>query len=178
MSGNSQTPTGLAPIQGVAAHLSEKGLVGVTWLGAGLATLFVIARTVIQLSRLNGLGPEDIWIYLALSCLLTLAVLQTIQAGDLYYILEQTSGPDIVKHGTQYAAYEFGVIGLFWSTLWSIKASFLALYWRLFGYLPEYRLVWWLMATFTVLAYIGCWLASIFTCHPPSTYFQFGTSDP
>ena len=55
----------------------------------------------------------------------------------------------------------FTIIGLFWTIVWSVKASFLALYYRLFDGLPHYLRIWWFVAVFTALAYVGCWIASV-----------------
>ena len=35
--------------------------------------------------------------------------------------------------------YEFNIIVLFWTVLWGVKASFLALYWQLFTGLAVYK---------------------------------------
>ncbi|KAJ5463717.1 hypothetical protein N7475_008661 [Penicillium sp. IBT 31633x] len=86
---------------------------------------------------------------LAVALLITNAVLQTLQAPHLYYVVLNITGPDIVHHGLRYTHYEFAIIGIFWR-------------------------VWWATVVFVALAYIGCWMTSVYTCHPPSDYFQFG----
>jgi hypothetical protein len=78
--------------------------------------------------------------------------------------------------GNIYVRYEFPIIGLMWTVLWCVKASLLALFWRLFDGLPQYRRMWWVVVVFVALSYVGCWIASAWTCHPPSTYFDFGMS--
>lgn len=163
----------MAP-QGVATHLSVNGLIGVTWTGAGLGIIFASIRFGIRIKRMKRLLVDDYFVLLALVFLVTNAILQTLQAPHLYYMLLNVTGPDIVYHALKYTHFEFVIIGIFWSVLWSIKGSFLALFWLISDGLPHYRRVWWGVTTFAVLAYIGCWLASILNCHPPSDYFRFG----
>lgn len=160
--------------QGVATHLSERGLIAVTWTGAGVAAVFTGLRLGIRLTRLKHLLADDYCILLALFFLVTNAVLQTLQAPHLYYIALTPLTGDIVHHVNLYTRYEFAVIGLFWSVLWSVKAAFLALFWTMTDNLPHYRRWWWAIVAFSFGSYAGCWLTSAFTCHPPSDYFKFG----
>ena len=77
-------------------------------------------------------------------------------------------------HGNEYVRYEFNTIALFWTVLWGVKASFLALYWQLFQGLRVYQRWWYAVAVFFFGAYIGCWIASALNYHPASMYFHFG----
>ncbi|KAL4814518.1 hypothetical protein BDW67DRAFT_186715 [Aspergillus spinulosporus] len=161
------------PSPGVATRLSEGDLIVITWVGAGLGALFTVLRVAIRLTRMRRLLPDDYFILLAFSFLITNAILQTIQMPHLYYIILHPTGSDIAPHALKYVHYMFAIIGLFWSVLWSVKAAFLALFWAMTNNLPHYRR-WWLgIVIFTFGSYAGCWFASAFTCHPPSTYFKF-----
>lgn len=167
---------------GIASRLPEAGFVALIWGGVGLAFLFVVARTVIRLRKAEGLAYDDYWIYIAWTLLTLNGVLQTIQAPHIYYIARAASGlvpagKPMLHHGNLYVRYEFVTIGLFWTVLWAIKASFLTMFWRLFDGLPVYRR--WLtgVAVFTFFAYVGCWISSILNCHPASVYFKFGKND-
>ncbi|KAJ5690207.1 hypothetical protein N7462_004599 [Penicillium macrosclerotiorum] len=166
--------TTVAAPQGVATQLSVHGLVGITWAGAALGIIFTSIRVAIRLSLMKRLMIDDYFVLLALFFLIVNAILQTLQAPHLYYMILDVTGPDIVYHGTHYTYYEFAIIGVFWSVLWSIKGSFLALFWMISDGLPRYRAFWWGTTVFAVLAYIGCWFASVFTCHPATDYFKFG----
>ncbi len=55
-----------------------------------------------------------------------------------------------------------------------VKASFLAFYWKLFDRLPKYKKWWIMVAMFTAVTYVGCWIGGAMTCHPASSYFEFG----
>lgn len=160
--------------QGVVTELSVNGLIAITWSGAGLGILFMCTRIAIRIAYSSRLLLDDYFMLLAVALLITNAVLQTLQAPHLYYVVLNITGPDIVHHGLRYTHYEFAIIGIFWSVLWSVKFSFLALFWMISDRLPRYRRVWWATVVFVALAYIGCWMTSVYTCHPPSDYFQFG----
>jgi len=124
---------------------------------------------------------DDYWILAAFALLTINAVLQTLQTPSLYYLVWMSAGrvpadEKFVIYGTRYTYYEFVIIALFWTVIWSVKSSFLAMYWRLFDGLPNYRRALICVAVFAVGSYIGCWFGSVWTCHPPSAYFKFGES--
>jgi hypothetical protein len=157
-----------------STNLSERGLIAVTWTGAGLGILFTGCRLAIRLTRLKRLLADDYAILAALFFLISNAILQTLQAPHLYYMVQTPQGGDIAHHAVMYVHYEFVIIALFWTVLWSVKAAFLAIFWKTTDQLPVYRRWWWAIAVFCTLAYIGCWLASALNCHPPSAYFKLG----
>ncbi|KAK1142478.1 hypothetical protein N8T08_007840 [Aspergillus melleus] len=160
--------------QGVANHLPARGLIAVTWVGVALGILFASTRIFIRMRRMNQLLADDYFVLLALAFLITNAALQTIQAPHLYYTALTPTGPEIDYHGKQYVRYEFAIIGMFWSVLWSIKGSFLALFWMLTDGIPRYRWACCGVGTFATAAYTVCWLLSALNCHTPQDYFHFG----
>lgn len=171
--------TGPPPPLGLAKELSEGGLIAIAWAGVALAGCFVVARTMIRLFTLSRLQVDDYWIYFAFITLVVNAILTTLQAPHSYYLAHGVAGlvpadEKFLYHGNKYVRYEFASIGLFWTTLWVVKASFLTLYWKLFEGLREYRRWWWGVVVFTASTYMGCWIASALNCHPPSLYFDFG----
>lgn len=89
--------------------------------------IIVIARTLIRIVKPERLRYDDYWIYLAYLILCINAVLQTVQTPYIYHLvrvrarLEPTSEA-FLKDGNAYLRYEFAIIGLFWSVLWSVSA--------------------------------------------------------
>lgn len=170
---------GPPPPLGIAKDLSQGGLIALAWVGVAIAGCFVVARSTIRIYTLSKLQADDYWIYFAWTMLLVNAILTTLQAPHLYYLARGTAGlvpldEKFVYHGSKYVRYEFPAIGLFWTILWGVKASFLTLFWKLFEGLRGYRRWWWAVVAFTALSYIGCWIASALNCHPPENYFKFG----
>ena len=167
----------------MAAHLSHRlqpaGFVAIVWCSIVLATGFVVARTYLRITRVKRLGYEDHWIYFAFLILVVNAVLQTLQVPNLFDIERaraglQQPGSSLTLNGDRYIQYEFCILGLFWTVLWSVKGSWLAMYWRFFDELDLYRGRWKGVALFVFATYAGCWVASSLVCQPVSTLFHFG----
>jgi hypothetical protein len=176
---SSDGPINQARLQGAARNLTRGGLIAVTWAGFALACGFVLLRCHVRLTESRRLYSDDYWLLAALFFLGLNAILQTLQAPSLYYLIyassgEAPAGETLIDQGNIYVRYQFVIILLFFTIIWSVKYSFLALYYRLFKGLSTYRRVWWVVVCFAAMAYIGCWITSIWTCHPPSTYFDFG----
>lgn len=109
------------------SQLSRDGLIAVTWTGFALGLIFASLRIFTRLTRINRLLADDYFVLLALAFLLANAILHTLQAPHLYYMLESPRGPDLKNQVLEYTRYQFAIIAIFWSVLWSIKGSFLAL---------------------------------------------------
>ena len=164
-----------------AGMMPRASLIAIVWISFAAALLLVVARTATRFRYGNRrLSGEDYWMFLALAALLSLCVLETIQVTSLYYITAVLAGSiplsqELIAYTEDYLRYEFPIIILFWTVLWCVKASFLALYLKLFRELLWYRRVWYLLATFTVLAYIGCNVTLLVSCGPNvANFFRFG----
>ncbi|CAG7928988.1 unnamed protein product [Penicillium olsonii] len=158
----------------VIAHLPPSGLIGIAWGGASLGIVFTSARLLVRVKYMKRLLADDYFMLFALVLLVTNAILHTLQTPHLYYLGLHPTGSDIEYHVLRYLCYEFAMSGIFWTILWSVKGSFLALFWMVSDGLPVYRRVWWAVVVFSCLGYIGCWVVLVYTCHPPSSYFKYG----
>ncbi|KAI9148955.1 hypothetical protein HJFPF1_10999 [Paramyrothecium foliicola] len=170
-----------APLSGAARNIDREGLISIVWICFAIATSFVALRLTVRWRQNRTLLPDDCWIVFAWLCILTMAIIQTEQMNALWYITYLSAGripvteadmPYIGHMREQLTRWQFPIIKLFWTTLWSIKASFLALFFRLVKPFPIVRRLWYCVAVFTTIAYIGCWLASSLTCTPPGDYFK------
>lgn len=158
--------------------LPHQSLLALVWTCFSAAAFFVGLRTIIRFKVVDRFSGEDVWILLALATLLTFCILETIQLTSLYYMTGVIAGvipvsAELIDYGSEYLRFEFPIIVLFWTVLWCVKASFLALYYKLFRELPVYRYIWYSLAVFTLLAYIGCILTLTFSCHPSQNFFEF-----
>lgn len=89
----------------------------------------VIARTLIRILKAERLEYDDYWIYLAYLILCVNAGLQTVQTPYIYHMVRvraglEPAGEGFLEAGNAYLGYEFAIIGLFWSILWSVSARF------------------------------------------------------
>lgn len=151
-----------AKLQGTARHLDSQGLIAIGWVGVGLAAVFVALRCYARFTEMKRLHADDYWMLAALMFLTTNAILSTLQSPSLYYLVDVSvgrvpAGAPLLVQGNIYVRYEFVIIGLFWTVLWCVKASFLSLFYRLFDGLPNYRRLWWAVVLFSGTSYIGCW---------------------
>jgi hypothetical protein len=159
--------------------LPYRSLLALVWTCFGVSFLFVSLRTFIRFRVGNRLNGDDYWMFLATATLLALAILETVQLPSLYYMTAVLAGKipisfdELVAHTETYLRFEFPIIILFWSTLWCVKAGFLALYFKLFRELPIYRRVWYVLAAFTFLAYVGCIITLSVSCGPINNFFEF-----
>jgi hypothetical protein len=168
-----------APLYGAAQTVSETGLLAIVWVAFSIATVFVALRLAVRLRQNRSLLFDDCWIIFAWLCLLTMGILQTLQMPYLWNMTYLSAGrilPDLdtPTRMEQMTRWQFPVIKLFWTTLWAVKASFLAVFFRLVKPFPVLRRLWYCVAVFAFLAYVGCWIASTLTCSPPLDYFKAG----
>ncbi|KAL2265999.1 hypothetical protein VTJ83DRAFT_5351 [Remersonia thermophila] len=172
-------PNPNAPLQGVANTVDEMGMRAIIWVLYVVTTTFVVLRLAVRFRQNGKFLYDDCWIIFAWLAYTTNDILQTIQLPYLWYITylkagRIVSGTETVYMLMQLTRWQFPIIKLFWTILWSVKASFLAVFYRFVKPFPILRRLWWAVAAFALLAYIGCWLASSLTCSPPSDYFKPG----
>ncbi|KXJ94966.1 hypothetical protein Micbo1qcDRAFT_192136 [Microdochium bolleyi] len=153
-------------------------LLAIIWSCFGCAVLIVTGRTAVRLKIAKRPSAEDYWILFALAALLALCILETIQLPSLYYMTAVLEGKvsfsmSLIAHTETYLRYQFPITCLYWTVLWSIKAGFLALYFKLFKELTVYRRVWYGLAVFTLLAYAACWASLAVSCGTLDNFFRF-----
>ncbi|RBR14214.1 hypothetical protein FVER53590_07719 [Fusarium verticillioides] len=173
-----------APLTGAARSVDRQGLVIIVWTCFTIATLFISLRLSVRWLQNRRFLADDYWITWAWLCTLTMAILQTEQMDSLWYMTYLQAGRvaydpiELESHRIQITRWQFPIIKLFWIILWSVKASFLALFYRLVQPFPAIRRCWYAVAVFAAAALIVCIICSILTCSPPSNYFQGSCDSP
>ena len=76
---------------------------------------------------------------------------------------------DLVLALNAYLASDF----LLWTTLYFVKASFLALMWSVFEVSTTFRRFWWAVSAYTFIAFLVCTISEIWTCGSPSDFGNF-----
>ncbi|KAK4222013.1 hypothetical protein QBC38DRAFT_107148 [Podospora fimiseda] len=163
--------------------VSHQNLLILIWTCFSCAFLVVALRAFVRWKFVRTHRPtaDDWWTLLALISLTALCVLDTIQLPSLYYITGVLEGTipisaDIIYHTQRHLRFQFPIVILYWTVLWSVKAAFLALYYRLFVDLTFYRRAWYFLAVFTALAYGGCITTLVLSCGPNvANFFGFAT---
>ncbi|KAF5669682.1 hypothetical protein FCIRC_9193 [Fusarium circinatum] len=173
-----------APLTGAASSVNRQGLTIIVWTCFTIATLFVSLRLFVRWLQNRRFLADDYWITWAWLCALTMAILQTEQMDSLWYMTYLQAGrvaydpKELEFHRSQITRWQFPVIKMFWIILWSVKASFLALFYRLVQPFPVVRRCWYGVAVFAALALIVCVICSALTCSPPSNYFHGSCDSP
>jgi hypothetical protein len=139
----------------------------------------VATRLVVRWHQNRKFLIDDYWIVLALLSLLTLCILQTIQNPVLWRGAEWLAGTlipqsaeELVYTQTELVRWTLPIVTVFWTVLWSVKASFLALFYRLVKPNVVLRRCWYAIAIFVGLSYVGLGVSTPFVCDPPSDYFR------
>lgn len=171
-----------APLKGFAQDVSPQGLTAFIWVCFFIATLFVSLRMAVRWRQNHTFFVDDFWMGLAWLSMLTMTILQTVTSDSLWYItyiiagrIDLRNGEEIGKNQIEFQRWQFPIIKLFWTTIWSVKASLLAVFYRLVKPKPVIRWFWFGVAIFTGLSYIASFLISALNCHSPGDYFKAGT---
>ncbi|KAF5657133.1 hypothetical protein FHETE_10583 [Fusarium heterosporum] len=173
-----------APLTGAARSVDKSGLIVVIWVCFSVATLFVALRLFVRWRQNRRFLADDYWISWAWVCTLTMAILQTEQMDSLWYMTYLQHGriaydpKELETQRAQLSKWQFPIIKMFWIILWSVKASFLSLFFRLVQPFPIIRRLWYCVAVFTALALIVSIICSVLTCSPPSNYFRSSCDSP
>ncbi|GKU04909.1 hypothetical protein FLAG1_07653 [Fusarium langsethiae] len=173
-----------APLFGAARTVDRHGLVTIIWVCFTIATLFVSLRLFVRWQQNRRFLADDCWIFFAWLCTLTMAILQTEQMEALWYMTHLQAGriayvPEVMlSQRHQLSKWQFPIIKLFWITLWSVKASFLAIFWRLVQPFIIIRRLWYFVCFFVASALVVCVVCSVFTCNTPSDYFYGACDSP
>ena len=167
------------PSLGLQATLPQWAFIAIIWVCVLVAGCLLIGRLYVRKKHMGGIKPDDYFLCSAFFFFVILAILQTIQVPSAYFISRLAIGLETdplmaTAQGNLYSRLEFPIIKDFWTELWTIKAAFLCLYYSILKDDKKYRLLWWFVVAFTLLAYVGCWIASIMVCVPLRTYFEFG----
>ena len=148
-------------------NISPSGFLALTWVGFGLATLFVAGRAWIRFRILDRFGWPDFWIFLAFVTLLTSAIIQTVFTPLLYDIVATNPNPATgppharTKKRLEFSKYVTVLTALFLITLWAVKAAFLALFNPLFDGMKTMKRWWKGVSVFTGLLFFSCLLPSL-----------------
>ncbi|KAL8811516.1 MAG: hypothetical protein Q9223_004077 [Gallowayella weberi] len=133
-----------------AGGLTPTSLETIIWLVVAIAVLFALIRFTIRLYALNKLLWDDLAVAGALILLLTLAVMYRYATPIMFELVdiaeeEEIPTPEFLRRAPIFLKLQFAIIVVFWTEIWSVKASFLIFYRNLFAGLPEQMLGWWLI---------------------------------
>ncbi|KAF3490802.1 uncharacterized protein GIQ15_00319 [Arthroderma uncinatum] len=144
----------------LARKIGRTELLVSIWTGFGIATLLLASRFAIRMRLHRRLFWDDILAGLAYLFLLGHNILATLSAPTVYLLLhlyENNQGllmPGVLRDIDHLAKLVFASNFLFRFCIYSVKASLLALLWRLFRSLPAFRRAWWVIAGVAVIGFL------------------------
>ena len=87
---------------------------------------------------------------------------------------KEMASKDFATRADFFLKCQFGIIVLFWTSVWAVKFSFLAFYRGLFNKLPQQLRYWRVVLLLVTVFYMGDWATQLASCEPPSHYFVIG----
>jgi hypothetical protein len=146
--------------------ISERRFVETSHAMVIIASVYVLARTGIQLWKRSRMELQHYLMYLAFVSFLVMSICYLIVVPKIYQIGRVTLGvippwPTMMDDITMYVRMMFVTTTLFWVSLWSVKLSLLTLYKKLMEGLPKiYMRLWWALFMFCIVV------------SDPNTYFS------
>jgi hypothetical protein len=168
--------TSSAPLSGFAV-IGPNGLHAILWVCFSTATLFVAARLALRWRQNHKFLADDCWIILAYAAYLIMVVLLALQIRPLWEVLYIYDGRlNLLTKNTPPVARRLirlllPMLSMFWTVLWCVKASFLALFYPLVKRFRVQNFLWYCVCVFAGLAYVGCWISSMLSCEAPAHFF-------
>lgn len=107
------------------------------------------------------LFPDDAFVLFAWAIILSTSILWQTIAKDMYFHGEivrssQVPPPDFKPRVERFLKGSAAFVFLFYTTLWSIKLSFLFFFRRLYLHVGRWMLFWWVILAITMASYFAC----------------------
>lgn len=156
--------------QETTPRLDRQTLTAVIWTLFSFATFFVALRLTLRWRHNKRFLFDDCWMITAWLCLLTQFSLQMLELRAFFGVSIDASDEAV----RELLRWHFPVVILFWTCLWSVKASFLAAFYNLVYPVRGIRYAWYAVAVLSALGYIGCWTFVLLICSNPADIFRPG----
>lgn len=126
-----------------------------------IAIICVSLRTFSRIKVFKRLYIDDVFVVFALILVIANAILWQYHSQEMFDLMAvsagiETPGPDFVSRSEAYLKSSVAVIAFFYSTLWSVKMSFLLFFRRLGAGISRQKYIWWPVFLFTSATYFAC----------------------
>ncbi|EED13966.1 conserved hypothetical protein [Talaromyces stipitatus ATCC 10500] len=148
------------PVFTMHARVSKPVFLGMLWAFTAVSFLFVLFRIVVRYGSFRRLYLDDFFVLLAWSIMLTTAIIWQIQGQVLYEIYAISAGtqsytPDTLPKFLKFMRFIAPLTILFYSSLWCVKFSFLAFFFRLGSKIQSHRIWWYVVLAVTAAVWIS-----------------------
>ncbi|KAK2011646.1 hypothetical protein LZ32DRAFT_629398 [Colletotrichum eremochloae] len=170
-----------AALFGTAQNIDGQALTVIGWSNVSTSFVFLLLRLLLRWRRNRCLLLDDYLIILGWLCLLALAIIQMEQVGPMYYLIQLQAGrfvptslQEVLQKSEQWLQWSYAMNYVYWTGLWAVKASILTIFFHLVSPVPILRKAWYCVAGFTLLTYIGGWVAGSMVCDRFTDFFVLG----
>lgn len=144
-----------------APRFSLGVFLGITWTGFALATLFVAFRTWVRIQQFRRLFVDDGFVFLGWTLVLATTIMWHYFAGAMFMNNAVARGAerapdDYVQRSETFLTGSAAIIFFFYSTLWSVKLSFLFFFRRLYVNVSSWMKYWWVIFAIVVATWAVC----------------------
>ncbi|KAF2136435.1 uncharacterized protein K452DRAFT_279988 [Aplosporella prunicola CBS 121167] len=153
--------TGVSSTVPQPAKVHEHVFMGVLWGGFAAGTVFSGLRFLMRFKTFRRFYLDDALVLSAWLITLVIAVIWQVVADDMYLDNRVASGrqyppADFIPRVERFLKSSAAIVFLFYTTLWTIKLSFLFFFRRLYMNMGKLVGVWWGILTFTIAAWACC----------------------
>ncbi len=150
----------------------------IAWTLTALACGLTTGRFIIHWRKSRKIRCDDILnaaaAILLVGYIITYQLFTPLAYGEELYELGITDKmPPNFNHDTN-TKYNRTNVLLFWLVIYTVKASFLALYWELFQVSRRFRIAWSVIAVYTALSFLVTWLWFFWRCGSPKNLVNLG----
>ncbi|KAJ6143092.1 hypothetical protein N7471_002545 [Penicillium samsonianum] len=142
------------------SRVPESVFLGVLWALTGTSLIFVVFRIYAQVTSFRRLFLDDFLVVLAWIIILTAAVIWQVDGKVLYELYAISAGTkpfnlEFLPRYNTFMRFNAPLELLFYSALWCVKFSFMALFYRISAKVKSLR-IWWFVVLFcTASVYIA-----------------------
>ncbi|CAG8887277.1 unnamed protein product [Penicillium egyptiacum] len=142
------------------SRVRESVFLGVLWALTGTSFIFVVFRIYAQLTSFRRVYLDGYLVILAWIIMLTAAVIWQVEGKALYELYEISAGtkpfnPEFLPRYNTFMLFNAPLQILFYSALWCVKFSFMALFYQISAQVESLRIWWFLVLFCTASVYIG-----------------------
>ncbi|PYI23593.1 hypothetical protein BO86DRAFT_440362 [Aspergillus japonicus CBS 114.51] len=144
-----------------SAKVSGPAFIGFVWGATSISFLFIATRTIARLAAFRRLWLDDAFAIGAWLILLAQAITWQTQLNSMYYIFALEDGlaeptVEVMARLSRLARAECAILILFYTCLWSIKASFLIFFRRIAGTDRSWIIWFWCVVGLVAGTYFVC----------------------
>jgi hypothetical protein len=148
------------------------------WSLTALDILLTAGRFILHWQKLNKIRLDDVFNGIAVVFLVAFMVTWQkyvpIELPAQLYATGVIDTPPRHYDPVDALKNDFANMVVFWCTIYSVKASFLALYWQIFGVSRRFRIAWGALATYILLSFLMTVLSIFWHCGSPATLTDVG----